>query len=101
DDAPLASSTVMTTGEILFLVRHELVVRLSDLILRRTSLAITGEISSDLINAIAAIAASELGWDEARQQREIAAFIIELNDFYGVSPKMLDQRSLERNTKCA
>lgn len=101
DDAPLASSSVMTTGEILFLVRHELVVRLSDLILRRTQLAITGEISSDLINRIAAIAASELGWDEARLQQEAATFITELNDFYGVSQEMLDQRSLERNDKCA
>lgn len=100
-DSPLDSVTRITTGEILFLVRHESVVRLSDLILRRTSLAIAGEISSDLINVIAAMAAPELGWDTARMHNEIDAFIFELNDFYGVSSKMLEQRSLERNTKCA
>ena len=91
----------MTNGEIRFLIRHEVVVRLSDIVLRRTGLAITGEISSDLIAAIAAVAADELGWDAARTQQETDAFIKELNTFYGVSPETLEQRSLERNTKCA
>ncbi|MEM5470424.1 glycerol-3-phosphate dehydrogenase/oxidase [Hoeflea sp. AS60] len=100
-DDPLAPGAMMTTGEVLFLIRHEAVVRLSDLILRRTALAITGEISSDLITAIATIAADELGWDAAGMQQEADAFINELNNFYGVSPEMLEQRSLERNTKCA
>ena len=100
-DDPLASSSVMTTGEILFLIRHEFVVRLSDLILRRTPLAITGEISSDLIKVIAGIAATELGWDEPKMQQQIEAFIAELDEFYGVSREMLEQRSLERNSKCA
>ncbi|MEH6755830.1 MAG: glycerol-3-phosphate dehydrogenase/oxidase, partial [Alphaproteobacteria bacterium] len=100
-DKPLAPTTLVTSGEVSYLIRHEVVVRLSDLILRRTSLAITGEISSDLIKAIGAVAASEHGWDATRMHKEIDAFIAELNDFYGVSQEMLNQRSLERNTKCA
>ena len=99
DDRLVASST-MTTGEIRFLIRHEVVVRLSDIVLRRTGLAITGEISSDLITAIATVAADELGWDAARMQQETDAFINELNTFYGVSPETLEQRSLERKRKC-
>lgn len=100
-DDGLVPSALMTNGEIRFLIRHEVVVRLSDIVLRRTGLAITGEISSDLIAAIAAVAADELGWDAARTQQETDAFIKELNTFYGVSPETLEQRSLERNTKCA
>jgi glycerol-3-phosphate dehydrogenase len=100
NDTPLAPATMMTTGEVLFLIRHEAVVRLSDVILRRGALAITGAISSDLITAIASIAANELGWDAARMQQETNAFVNELNNYYSVSPEMLEQRSLERNTKC-
>lgn len=100
-DDPLVPSAMITTGEIRFLIRHEVVVRLSDIVLRRTGMAITGEISSDLIAAIAAVAADELGWDAARAQQETDALINELNTFHGVSPEVLEQRSLERNTKCA
>lgn len=100
-ERPLAPSFPMTSGEIRYLIRHEAVVRLSDLVLRRTSLAVTGQISSDLIEVIAAIAAHELGWDEDRMREEIATFTDELNQFYGVSREMLEQRSLERKTKCA
>nr|WP_305328822.1 glycerol-3-phosphate dehydrogenase/oxidase [Hoeflea sp.]MDP2118627.1 glycerol-3-phosphate dehydrogenase/oxidase [Hoeflea sp.] len=100
-DDPLGVQTPMTTGEVVFLIRNEHVVRLSDLILRRTPLAITGEISSALITEIAGIAASELGWDEAGMRDQMNAFITELNDFYGVTPMMLEQRSLERKATCA
>ena len=100
-DDPLVPAAMITTGEIRFLIRHEVVVRLSDIVLRRTGMAITGEISSDLIAAIAAVAADEFGWDAARAQQETDALINELNTFHGVSPEVLEQRSLERNTKCA
>ena len=33
-------------------------------------------------------------------QQQMDAFITELDDFYGVSREMLEQRSLERKTKC-
>lgn len=100
-DEQLAPVTRMTRGEVAYLVDREAVVHLSDLILRRTPLAITGVISRDLISAIADIAARELGWTAARREEEINSLVGELGDFYGVSPQMLEQRNIERKTGCA
>lgn len=66
---------------------------LGDLVLRRTTLAIGGQVSARYIGRIAEIAAAELGWDEGRREREITEFITELEVYYGVSPAMLEARS--------
>ncbi len=100
DDMPLDSATVITAAEIAFLIRHEFARGLGDLILRRTPLAITGQVSSGIIDRIAAIAADELDWDEARRARETEAMVTELEEFYGVSREMLEERSRERNKAC-
>ncbi|MDZ7872109.1 MAG: glycerol-3-phosphate dehydrogenase C-terminal domain-containing protein [Rhizobium sp.] len=48
DDIPLSSTTVMTLAEILWLMRGEDVHHLADIVLRRTSLAITGQIDLEI-----------------------------------------------------
>lgn len=58
-------------GEIRWIVRNERVTRLADIVLRRTLLPFENAITADSITGIAAIAASELGWDEARRAEEI------------------------------
>lgn len=80
-------------AELAYLVRSERVVHLSDLALRRTDLAITGLISTTVIEQLAAIAAQELGWKAARMKQEIAALTTELEQYYGVCPQTLKNRS--------
>jgi len=58
-------------GEIRWIVRNERVTRLADIILRRTLLPFENAITADTITGIAAIAASELDWDEARRAEEV------------------------------
>lgn len=96
NDQPLEAGCDTTVAEVLFIIRHEMVSRISDVILRRTSLAITGKISTSLIRTIADVAARELGWSSTEITDEIAGFIDELQDYYGVSQTMLDARTQQR-----
>ncbi|WP_401441523.1 glycerol-3-phosphate dehydrogenase/oxidase [Streptomyces sp. NPDC088789] len=101
DDRPLGVDTQLTAAEIAFLVQHEHAMRLGDLIMRRTAIAITGTIDSGLIKAIATAAASELGWDETRRNTEIGELIADLSNYHGVDADALERRTIERTAKCA
>jgi glycerol-3-phosphate dehydrogenase len=84
DDRPLAGAAHYSVGEIDFLVRNELVVHLSDLVLRRTSLAFTGSLTPQLLDDLADIAGRALGWDAQRRQTEIAGTADLLRARHGV-----------------
>lgn len=71
-DRPLETEPRYSTGELVWLVRNERVVHLSDLLQRRTALAFSGA-SPETVAEVARIVAPELGWDEDRTAREIAA----------------------------
>lgn len=71
--------------EIDWIARQELVVHLSDIVLRRTTLAIEGRLTMKALHAIAEIARQALGWDEARSSAEIADVVSVLRDFHGQS----------------
>jgi len=94
DDVQLGPACPITAAEIVFLVRHEHVARLADIVLRRTALAIRGDISLVLIRRIAEVAAPELGWDEARTRAEVEDFVAELGDYHGVSRRTLERRTI-------
>lgn len=100
DDTPLADGVPVTGAEIVWLLQGEHVLHVSDLVLRRTALAITGGISGALIEAIGAIMARERGWSAARTGRECEALRHELATYHGVSAETLDQRSLRRTKEC-
>jgi len=53
------------------IVRTEAVTRLDDLLLRRTPIALFGQITPDHFAAIAELAARELGWDAPRLAAEL------------------------------
>src|SRR5690606_18517190 len=61
DDAALPG-TAYTEAELRFLVRRENARTHADLLQRRTSLAITGCLSSAVVTRTTAILAGELGW---------------------------------------
>lgn len=95
DDVPLSEKSPITAAEILWLIRSEHVRHLTDLILRRTTLTITGLIDVDLIDATLGVAARELGWSSTRAAVERQQLTQELETFYGVTPAMLQNRCKE------
>lgn len=95
DDSPLCEKPPITAAEVVWLIRCEHVRHLTDLILRRTTLAITGVIDADLIDAILGVAARELGWAPQQAADERQRLIDELETFYGVTTAMLKHRCKE------
>jgi glycerol-3-phosphate dehydrogenase len=78
--APLAAGEPTVQAEILHVIQQEMAVRLTDIILRRTTFGATGHPGEEAIQASAAIAAAELGWDAERTADEIDA----VRSFYAV-----------------
>jgi len=72
DDSPLAHHPTYTRGEIEFIVRVEHVVHLDDLLLRRTAIALLGELTPDLLAELAGIVGSVNDWSKERTESEIA-----------------------------
>ncbi|MEY8117920.1 glycerol-3-phosphate dehydrogenase/oxidase [Falsihalocynthiibacter sp. BN13B15] len=93
NDAPLVVGSNYTHGEIAYLAEHEFVVTLADVVLRRTVLAITGQISSEIIDQISEILAQHLEWSPKETSLQRAALLTELDDFHDVSPLVLDNRN--------
>jgi glycerol-3-phosphate dehydrogenase len=72
DDANPIRGTVDTSArEIDWILRNEQVRHLEDIVLRRTQLAITGQLSLRGLEQIADIAAAAMGWDAARKADEL------------------------------
>jgi glycerol-3-phosphate dehydrogenase len=70
--------------EIEFLVRHEKTVRLDDLVLRRTAIALLGELTGELLHELTGIVAQVLGWSHAEADRERRHTAELLRDRYGL-----------------
>ena len=92
-DRPLTAESAYSTGEIDYLVRHEYVVRLSDVVLRRTALAITGQVSDQVIDAVIEVMSPLLSWTNEQSREERTSLVAELRDFYGVSAARLSRNS--------
>lgn len=70
-DTPLEHVPGYSSAELRHLARTEDVVHLSDLLMRRTSIAFVGGASEDAAREIAAAVAPALGWDAARASTEV------------------------------
>jgi glycerol-3-phosphate dehydrogenase len=77
DDAPPVSAlptlpdSEVTLAELRHAVRTELATTLADVVLRRTGLGSAGLPPARTLQACAQVVGRELGWDEARTQREV------------------------------
>ena len=85
EDQPLAFIPGYTRREIEFLCEREDVVRLDDVLMRRTSLAILGRLTPAGIQEIAEICAAQLGWTPARVEEEKARSFKILHDELGIT----------------
>jgi glycerol-3-phosphate dehydrogenase len=70
--APLAPGTSTIGAEVIHVIRAESARRLSDIVLRRTTVGAAGHPGAGILQASAAIAARELDWTPERTREEIA-----------------------------
>ncbi|MFJ2369657.1 FAD-dependent oxidoreductase [Microbacterium sp. NPDC087665] len=82
-DAPLAGGD-LSTRELEWMVQNELVARLQDVVLRRTSIAFTGNADAQVLDEIADALAPLLDWDRARHDAELDQTRQLLNERHGL-----------------
>lgn len=63
NDLSLKACPSFSTREIIFLIENEKVLHLDDLLLRRTLLAFQGQVTRPLIEELASVMGSHLGWN--------------------------------------
>ena len=71
NDHALTRHSGYSRREVEFLMREERVARLDDLLLRRSLIAMLGELTRELLDELAEIAAEALCWSAERQEQEI------------------------------
>ncbi|APG94013.1 glycerol-3-phosphate dehydrogenase (plasmid) [Sinorhizobium americanum] len=86
--------------ELLHLIRTEAVEHLDDLLLRRTTLAITGELSLDMTEAALDLLAAEKGWSAPRKAEERSRFLTLMRERHGVAEATLSARNEQRSELC-
>ena len=92
-DAPLAHHAGYSRREMEFMARHERVVHLDDLILRRTLMGLLGEVNGALLEELAAIVAPVLGWSPRDATAEVERTIQLLEKAHGVTAAALSKSS--------
>jgi glycerol-3-phosphate dehydrogenase len=70
-ETSLKSLPGYTIDEIRRIVEEEYVEHLSDLVCRRTLIAITGQATQPVLTELAEIAGEQLGWDDQRREGEV------------------------------
>jgi len=80
DDQRLPDSNDFSLAEIEWIVKNEQVNHLEDIVMRRTTLAVTGSVTSDDIGAIADVLTAQLIWDEETKRQEIDSLIKQLTN---------------------
>ena len=83
-DEALHALPTHSTAEIAWIAREEMVVRLADVILRRTLVALRGEASEAAVREVAGILAATLGWSTARRAEEEAHSLALLRERHGM-----------------
>jgi len=71
-------------AEIRWICENEHVVRLEDILLRRTPLAITGQLTAPLCRRVCEIAANSLSWSDERREVELGKLAELLSARHGV-----------------
>jgi glycerol-3-phosphate dehydrogenase len=83
-DQPLRSLPEYSRREIQFMASQESIVHLDDLILRRTIMALLGQLNLDVLEELAAVLVPVLAWSQERTRQEIARTMKLLSEVHGV-----------------
>ena len=81
--APVTASSTTIGAEVVHVIRNEMAVRLSDVVIRRTGMGATGAPDDAALRGCAEIAGRELDWDATRTQEELAA----VREFYSITDR--------------
>lgn len=84
DDEAIAGP-LLSTAEVAYMVSHEKVVHATDVVLRRTNLAFTGDLTGEVLERVLSALAEAAGWDDALVETERALVITELRERHGVT----------------
>lgn len=90
-----------SASEIVGIVEREQVETLADLFLRRTTIAITGSLTPDLVDAALAILAAQKGWEAERSACERASFLALLAAQHGIRFPDCTETNDQRSALCA
>ncbi|MFB8344033.1 FAD-dependent oxidoreductase [Brucella cytisi] len=93
-------NTDYSTRELLYLIRTEAVERLDDLLLRRTTLAISGELSLAMTEAVLDLLATEKSWSPKYKKAELTRFLTLMRERHGVAAETLSARNERRSELC-
>ena len=86
-DEPLSHHEGYTRREIESIIQHERVTHLDDLVLRRTALALLGELTLALLDELAGIMATTRPWSAERVAEEKTRTLRILHDRHGIDIK--------------
>ena len=75
EDRPIVGLSNYSHREIMFLAENEMVVHLTDLVLRRTTLTWLGKLTLQALRSLADAVAEALGWSEEAVQTEVDGVI--------------------------
>ena len=95
-DSPVTSLPSYSRAEIEWIVDNEHVATLADLILRRTAIAFSGELSLAALEELSAIAAGVLGWSADERRRQIDDLVTQLATNHGLDADALAARNPDR-----
>ncbi len=98
-DHPLPQA-LYSAREIQYLIRAEAVEHLDDLLLRRTTLAISGDLSLAMTEAALDLLATEKGWSAQRAAEERSRFLTLMGERHGVTEQTLSARNEHRSELC-
>jgi glycerol-3-phosphate dehydrogenase len=86
--------------ELLYLIQTEAAEHLDDLLLRRTTLAIAGDLSLAMAEATLGLLAAEKGWSVQRAAEERTRFLTLMRERHGVAEATLSARNEQRSEVC-
>lgn len=95
-DQALSALPAYGQREIAWVLDRERPETLADLVLRRLTIAFTGELSHAAVVELSEVMAAVRSWDERRRAAECAALFAELNTNHGVSEAMLRRRDADQ-----
>nr|WP_314088979.1 glycerol-3-phosphate dehydrogenase/oxidase [uncultured Shinella sp.] len=98
-DHPLPHA-LYSARELQYLIRAEAVEHLDDLLLRRTTLAISGDLSLTMAEAVLDLLAAERGWSAQRTAEERGRFLNLMDERHGVTEQTLSARNEHRSELC-
>ena len=98
---PMLPGTDYSTGEIRLIIEREHVESLADIFLRRTTIAIAGDLTCQLVDAVLSILAICKGWSTAQADTERTAFLSLLEHQHGVLLPNLPGENSKRSAICA